>query len=83
MRLERHSLVAWCVALVDKNVIPINSGKLKSNCRYCDFSVGQSLTDCMLAVVPGVVPRVGGDVSLPWFQVLGIQITCWISFIFR
>lgn len=29
MRLEGHSLVAWCVALVDKNVIPINSGKLK------------------------------------------------------
>lgn len=25
----------------------------------------------MLVVVHGVVPRVGGDVSLPWFQVLG------------
>lgn len=29
MRLERQSLDAWCVASVDKNVIPINSGKLK------------------------------------------------------
>lgn len=29
MKLERQSFDAWCVALVDKNIIRMNSGKLK------------------------------------------------------